>query len=119
VKERAKTTLELADQLAFVLKPRPLALDDKTRGLLNEETSARLKRLADRLALFSAWDVFALEAEVKAFAEEEGVGLGKIGPALRGALAGGSPAPDMARMLAALGKEEAVGRIYDALSSAA
>ena len=119
VKERAKTTLELADQLAFVLKRRPLALDEKTLGLLNEETTARLRRLGERLALFSAWDVFSLEAEIKAFAEDEGVGLGKIGPALRGVLAAGAPAPDIARTLAALGRDEALGRLNDALSSRA
>jgi glutamyl-tRNA synthetase len=117
LKERAKTTLELADQLAFALKARPLVLDDKTKAQLDAEAQGRLRRLADRLALFSAWDVFALEAEVKAFAEAEGVGLGKIGPVLRGVLAGGSPAPDIARTLAALGKTEALARIEDALSS--
>jgi glutamyl-tRNA synthetase len=119
VKERAKTTLELADQLAFVLKTRPLQLDEKTKALLTEETAARLRRLRDRLALFSAWDVFALEAEIKSFAEDEGVGLGKIGPALRGVLAGGAPAPDLARTLAALGREESLARLDDALPSVA
>jgi glutamyl-tRNA synthetase len=117
IKERAKTTLELADQLAFALKTRPLELDDKTKSLLDVEAAGRLRRLADRLALFAAWDVFALEAEVKAFAAEEGVGLGKVGPVLRGVLAAGAPAPDIARTLATLGKIEALGRIEDALSS--
>jgi glutamyl-tRNA synthetase len=117
LKDRAKTTLELADQAAFVLKTRPLALDDKTRGLLTEETRARFQRLRDRLALFASWDVFALEAELKAFAEEEGVGFGKIGPGLRGVLAGGAPAPDLARTLAAIGREESLSRLDDALSS--
>lgn len=119
VKDRAKTTLELADQLDFVLKARPLALDDKTRSTLTEETRARLSRLGQRLACFESWDVVALEAEIKAFAAEEGVGLGKIGPGLRGVLAGGAPAPDLAKTLAALGKGEALARLDDALSSAA
>jgi glutamyl-tRNA synthetase len=117
LKDRAKTTLELADQAAFVLKQRPLTLDDKTRGLLNDETRARLSRLRDRLALFQSWDVFALEAELKSFAEEEGVGFGKIGPGLRGVLAGGAPAPDLSKTLVALGREESLGRLDDALST--
>ncbi len=119
VKERAKTTLELADQTAFVMKRRPLALDAKVQAALDEETRARLLRLRRRLGLFEAWDVFALDAEIKAFAEEEGVGLGKIGPGLRGMLAGGSLAPDLSKTLSALGREESLGRIDDALSSAA
>lgn len=116
LKDRARTVLELADQCAFVLKRRPLQLDDKIRGLLTDETRARLGRLRERLGLFGSWDVFALEAEIKAFAADEGVGLGKIGPALRGCLAGGSPAPDLARTLAALGREESLARLDDALS---
>ena len=115
VKDRAKTTLDLADQTAFVLKVRPLALDEKGSALLTDEALARLSRLRSRLALFESWDVFALDAELKAFAEEEGVGFGKIGPATRAVLTGGAPSPDIARTLASLGREESLGRLDDAL----
>jgi glutamyl-tRNA synthetase len=117
VKDRAKTILELADQTAFVLKRRPVPLDDKTRGLLDEEGRGRLTRLRQRLGLFESWDVFALEAELKAFAEEEGVGFGKIGPLVRGVLTGGSPSADLSKTLAALGFDEGLGRLDDALST--
>jgi glutamyl-tRNA synthetase len=116
VREGAKTILELADLTVFVLKARPLALDGKTKGLLTEETCGRLARLADRLRGQADWSATALADAVKAFAEAEGVGLGKIGPALRGVLSGGSPAPDLGSALSALGSEEALGRIEDALS---
>ena len=115
VKDRAKTLHELADQTIFVLKARPLALDDKLRGMIAGEAAERLSRLRDRLALFQSWDVFALEAELKAFAEEEGVGFGKIGPPMRAALTGGSASPDIARTLAALGRDESLGRLTDGL----
>jgi len=115
VKDRAKTVLELADQTEFILKTRPLAIDDKGRGLLSGESGERIGRLRDRLALFASWDVFALEAELKAFAEEEAVGFGKIGPAMRAALTGGSVSPDIARILAAIGRDESLGRLDDAL----
>lgn len=115
VKDRAKTTLELAEQTEFVLKARPLALDDKARGLLAGETLERLGRLRDRLALFQSWDVFALEAELKSFAESENVGFGKIGPPMRAALTAGATSPDIARTLSALGRDESLGRLDDAL----
>lgn len=115
VKDRAKTLLELADQTAFVLKARPLDLDEKARTLLSGETAERVGRVRNRLALFESWDVFALEAELKAFAEDEGVGFGKIGPPMRAALTGGAASPDIARTLASLGREEALGRLDDAL----
>ncbi len=115
VKDRAKTLLELADQTAFVLKARPLKLDEKARALLSGDTAERIARVRARLTLCESWDVFALEAELKAFAEEEGVGFGKIGPPMRAALTGGAASPDIARTLSALGREEALGRLDDAL----
>ena len=115
LKDRAKTTLELADQTAFVLKTRPIAIEAKGRDLLAGEAGERIGRLRDRLALFESWDVFALEAELKVFAEEEGVGFGKIGPPARAALTGGAASPDIAKTLAALGREESLGRLNDAL----
>ncbi len=115
VKDRAKSILELADQTAFVLKARPLAIDEKGQGLLSGESGERIGRLRHRLGLFASWDVFALEAELKAFAEEEAVGFGKIGPAARAALTGGAASPDIAKTLAALGREESLGRLDDAL----
>jgi len=115
LKDRAKTTLELADQSNFVLRQRPLAIFEKALPLLTGESGQRIARLRDRLKLFASWDVFALEAELKAFAEEEAVGFGKIGPAVRAALTGDGVSPDIAKTLAALGREESLGRLDDAL----
>ena len=118
VRDGAKTLLELADAVVFVLKPRPLDMPEKALALLNDEAAARLGRLRDRLSMAENWDVQTLEALNKAFADSEGVGLGKIGPALRAVLSGGSPAPDLAGALVALGKDESLGRLDDALSLA-
>jgi glutamyl-tRNA synthetase len=116
VRDGAKTTLELTDSLLFVLAERPLVLPEKISGFLTEETRARLSRLRSTLASAAAWDISPLESLLRSFAEEEGVGLGKIGPALRGVLAGASPAPDLAGALVAIGRDESLGRIDDALS---
>ena len=119
VKEGAKTIPALADLTDFALKARPVPLSDKTVGLLTEETRARLGRLRQRLASAGDWSLPALEAQLREFAEAEGVGLGKFGPALRGVLSGGATAPDLASALAALGQDESLGRLDDALSQAA
>jgi glutamyl-tRNA synthetase len=116
VREGAKTVLELADLTVFVLKARPLALDGKTRELLTTETAGRLGRLRERLMSQTDWSAAALGGLVRDFAAAEGVGIGKFGPALRGVLSGGAPAPDLASTLCALGPDESVGRIEDALS---
>jgi glutamyl-tRNA synthetase len=116
VKDGAKTILDLADLTLFALKRRPLELDDRTRGLLDEETRARLSRLRNRLAGEPDWGASALSQTLRSFAESEGVGLGKFGPALRGVLSAGAPAPDLASALSALDREESLGRLDDALS---
>ena len=116
VRDGAKTLQELADLTLFALKTRPLALDEKTLGHLNDETRARLSRLRQTLAGEGDWTVDRLGPVLRDFAGAEGVGLGKIGPALRGVLSGGAPAPDLASALAALQREESLGRIDDALS---
>jgi glutamyl-tRNA synthetase len=115
-KDRAKTILELADQAAFLFRQRPLPLDDKTRGLLSPETAERLTRLRDQLAAANDWSAEGLDGLLKAFAEAEGVGFGKIGPPLRGILTAGSPAPDLGKTMAALGRDESLARMADALS---
>jgi len=116
VKEAAKTVLDLADLTVFALKTRPLELDARTRGLLTEETPARLARLAERLKAQDDWAVAPLAGLLRNFAQDEGVGLGKFGPALRGVLSGGASAPDLASALTVLGPGESLGRIDDALS---
>jgi glutamyl-tRNA synthetase len=116
VRDGAKTTLELADAVLFVLKTRPLELTEKTLGLLTEETRGRLSRLRQALAGVDDWGVSNLEATIRSFAEREGIGLGKIGPQLRGILAGTASAPDLAGTMTALGRDESFGRIDDALS---
>ena len=116
LKEGAKTTIDIADALAFVLHTRPLALDDRTRGLLTAETRERLARLQAQIAA-TPFEREALEGMIRAFAGAEGVGIGKFGPALRGVLSGGAVAPDLATLLLALGPDESLARLSEALST--
>ena len=116
VKEGAKTILDLDDLCRFALARRPFLLDEKSMALLTDETRARLGRLALHLAGQADWTPPGLTARLRSFAESEGVGLGKFGGALRAVLSGGLPAPDLAGALTALGRQESLARIEDALS---
>jgi glutamyl-tRNA synthetase len=116
VRDGAKTLLDLADALVFVLRTRPLELPAKAQEMLTEEVRGRLGRLRDDLSGAPDWTVAGLEARIRAFAEREGVGIGKFGAPLRMVLGGGSPAPDLASTLVSLGKDESLGRLDDALS---
>ena len=116
VKEGAKTVLELRDLCRFALVERPIAMNEKSLSLLAPETRERLRRLAIRLADETEWTPPALTIALRAFSESESVGMGKFGPALRAVLSGGLPAPDLAGALSALGRDESLGRMDDALS---
>ena len=116
VKEGAKTILELLELCRFALAVRPIAMNEKAAALLVPETRERLLRLAGHLGEEAEWTPTALAQALRTFAETEGVGMGKFGPALRAVLSGGLPAPDLAGALTALGKAESLGRMDDALS---
>ena len=116
VKDGAKTVRELSALCVFALKQRPIALDVKGASLLTDDVRALLIRLTAALVLQDDWAPARLTSALRDFAASEGVGLGKFGAPLRAVLSGGSPAPDLAGALAALGRNESLGRLEDALS---
>jgi glutamyl-tRNA synthetase len=118
VKDGAKTLLDLPGLASFALLKRPLHLDEKTRARLSEDAIARLGRLRDRLSAITEWTVEGLDSLLKGFVADEGVKFGEVGPLVRGVLTGGNAAPDLASTLFALQREEALGRLDDALSHA-
>ena len=113
LKERAKTLQELVDGAAYLIAERPLALDDKASKLLDADARAILAKLAPRLEAVQDWTVPALEAAVRAFAEESGQKLGKVAQPLRAALTGRSVSPPVFDVMVVLGREEALARIRD------
>jgi glutamyl-tRNA synthetase len=113
LKARAKTVAELADQAFFLIRSRPLPLDAAPEKAMKEDVMLRLRRLKAALDGAPAWEPAIIEAALKNFARDEGVGMGQIGPGLRIALTGGAPAPDLAQALFFLGKDEALGRLSD------
>ncbi|MEQ1616826.1 MAG: glutamate--tRNA ligase [Terricaulis sp.] len=112
LKKRAKTLAELADGMHFLAAVRPLVFSEDAQKLLTSDMIGRLARLSARLAQ-ATWENAELGALLKAFATDEGVGMGQIGPRLRAALTGGAPAPDLGQTLELLGREEALARLKD------
>jgi glutamyl-tRNA synthetase len=112
---RAKTVRDIANLAAFLSKERPIALDDKAKDLIKGEAGERLMALAQRLANTAGWTETALADEIKAFAAEAGIGLGKIGPGLRAVLTGSGAALDLAQIMVGLGKDETLARLKDYL----
>ncbi|WP_340587612.1 glutamate--tRNA ligase [Erythrobacter alti] len=111
LKTRARDINELADGAAFLFKTRPLELTEKASSLLDEEARLRLSSVSSRLQAETDWTIEALEANLKAYAEEQGLGLGKLAQPLRAALTGQTTSPGIFDVLVLLGREESLARI--------
>jgi glutamyl-tRNA synthetase len=112
LKERAKTLVELFRAMQFLAAARPLKLDEKATALLDPGAHSRLGRLVGALSAVT-WSVPELDAAVRAFAEVEGVKLGKVAQPLRAALTGSAASPPIFDVMVALGREESLARLKD------
>ncbi len=111
LKLRAKDLDELAAGAAFLFKRRPLAIDDKAAALLDAPGRDLLAKISRRLQTEKDWTVAALEANLKAYAEGQGLGLGKLAQPMRAALTGTTTSPGIFDVLALLGRDEALARL--------
>ncbi len=110
---RAKTVLELIDLAQFIYAVRPLEMDDKAAGQLNDETRALISGVAAVLEPLDDWNAGAINATVREFAETEGLKLGKVAQPLRAALTGKTVSPGVFEVMALLGKSESLARLGD------
>ncbi len=111
LKTRARDMIELADGAAFLFKQRPFDLTPEAAALIDDAAKARLAEIAARLRGETDWTISALEANLKAYAEELGLGLGKLAQPLRAALTGQTTSPGIFDVLALLGRDESLARI--------
>lgn len=115
---RAKTLVELAEGALFYFKTRPLALDAKAAGLMEKHRDLVSQALT-ALEAQSDWTAPALEATIRALAEQASAKLGDLAQPLRAALSGTNVSPPIFDVLELLGQSEACGRIADALAAPA
>ena len=113
LKERARTLVELLDSAYYLYAPRPLALDDKAKGLLGGDAQGRLRAVAPVLETLPEWSASATEAAVRQFAEAQGLKLGQVAQPLRAALTGRATSPPLFDVMAVLGRDESLGRLRD------
>ncbi|MCH7543015.1 MAG: glutamate--tRNA ligase, partial [Proteobacteria bacterium] len=113
LKERAKTTVELAEVAAFYVARRPLSLNPKALKILTAEARGRITGVIGPLSAIGEWDRAALEAFIRAFADEAGIKLGGIAQPLRAALTGSNASPGIFEVMEVLGRDECVGRLAD------
>jgi glutamyl-tRNA synthetase len=91
-------------------------MDEKARRLLDEEGRRSLARLREILAGAPNWAAKELEERARTFAEGAGLKLGVVAQPLRAALTGSTVSPGIFEVAEALGRDEALGRIDDAVA---
>ena len=116
LKERAKTVVELSENAEFYAKVRPLEMTEKALSMLDTDSLSHLSNVLKELSELANWQVEEIEKTVKAFAEAAELKLGKVAQPLRAALTGTTVSPSIFNVMAVLGRDEALGRLEDALS---
>lgn len=121
LKERAKTTLELADNAEFYARSRPLELTEKAAKLLDEEGISHVQHFRAILCApeFGEWTASRLHDAAKHYAEDAGLKLGKIAQPLRAALTGSNVSPGVFEVMEVLGRDESLARLGDVAGGAA
>jgi glutamyl-tRNA synthetase len=110
---RAKTVLELIDLAQFIYAVRPLEMDGNATAQLTPEARAMLGGAKSVLEALSDWSVPAIDAAIRAFAEDRGLKLGKVAQPLRAALIGRTVSPGIFEVMVLIGKAESLARISD------
>ena len=113
LKVRAKSTLDLADGARFLFDVRPLAMEENASKLIDTDL---LGAARSALAAVDDWTHDPLDMAIRALAEARGLGLGKIAQPLRAALTGRTTSPGIFDVLMLLGRDEALGRLDDAIA---
>ena len=115
LKLRPKTLTQLAVNALFLVKPRPIGADQKAAKLLTPDARELLSALLQQLDR-TTWQAATLEARVREFTAEKGVGLALVAQPLRAALTGSVASPSIFEVMEVLGREETLGRIADAVT---
>ena len=108
--ERAKTHLEIAQRIGYLLQDGAPECDEDAAGLIDSDAKARLLKLADDLPAVP-WNSESLQAFLKEWLAVNALRMKDIGLPLRAALTGTKQSPSIVDVMAALGPEEAADRI--------
>ena len=110
---RAKTVLELIDLAQFIYATRPLGMDEKAAGQLNEQTRSMISDVIGSLERIEDWNAENINTAVREFAGKKELKLGKVAQPLRAALTGKTVSPGVFEVMALLGKTESLARLGD------
>jgi glutamyl-tRNA synthetase len=110
-RERSKTLKEMAEASRFFFADE-VTLDAKAADKhLTPDARALLRELTARFEALPEWNAAALHGALEAFAQEKGLGLGKVAQPLRVAVTGGTISPPIDQTLTLLGQARSLARL--------
>lgn len=111
-KERATTLKEFGEITNFLITDNPIEPDTKSKALLEKEGNQQiLKNIKPEFEKIQDWTTENLAVMFKEFLATHGLKMPNIGPLIRACVAGVTNTPDLASVLAILGKEKTLERI--------
>lgn len=116
VKERATFASELWSLSDFFFAA-PESYDEKAAKNWKPETGEVMAQLIGILENTADFSAANLESVVKAWMEENGIGMGKVMQPLRLSLVGAMKGPAVFDIMALIGKEESISRIKKAIAT--
>lgn len=110
LKERAKTHLDIAGSIGFLIHDGAPKIDEDAAMLLDEAACSRLAMLLGDLP-DAPWDAAKLQDFIKGWLDTNSLKMKDIGLPLRAAVTGTKQSPSIIDVLAVLGPEEVADRI--------
>ena len=110
LKERAKTHLDIAGSIGYLLGDGAVDIDDDAAELLTDDAKAILRDLDISLAS-AAWDLDGLKAAINAYLAKKSLKMRDIGLPLRAAVTGTKQTPSIIDIMVALGQSETSARL--------
>ena len=115
LRERAQTLKEIAEKSAVWFVPLTEYDEAAVAKHLKPEARGPLQDARARIAALDAWTPEAIGEALKAVAEAQGIGMGKIAQPMRVAITGTQVSPDISHTVYLAGHDEALKRIDAAL----
>lgn len=117
MKERATFPKDIYENGKFFFEA-PASYDEKaSKKAWNDETSNLLTEFAENLNSINDFVSENIKQKLHDFAENKGLGMGKVMMPLRLALVGELKGPDVPDILELIGKEESIARISNAVNN--
>jgi len=110
LKERAKTHLDIAGSIGYLLLDGAVTIEDDASALLSDDAKKTLLNL-DRALETAPWTADGLKQAVNAYLTENGIKMRDIGLPLRAAVTGRKQTPSIIDIMVALGQAETSQRL--------